>query len=154
MLYQAPPKFPSHPLSHLLSLHTSGTIPNVNSHNTQLGAFDSNLHNQTNSKNSNQTLNVCNGQIGKSFTIAAILGLKKNAAAVAAAVASGENNNNSNNSSFNGVVNLSLNHHRNFSNMHNTSNTALQNLQQLHQQHATAAFASRERTRGTFYKFE
>uniref|UniRef100_A0A1B0GJW4 Homeobox domain-containing protein n=1 Tax=Lutzomyia longipalpis TaxID=7200 RepID=A0A1B0GJW4_LUTLO len=52
----------------------------------------------------NTPLEVVNGNIGKSFTIAAILGLKKNAAAAAAAAAD------NNNRTFEDVMNLSLNH--------------------------------------------
>lgn len=151
MLYQPPPKFQSNPLSHLLSLHanSNGSMTGVNSHSSHSSAFESSLHNQTTHSN-HKTLDVVNGQIGKSFTIAAILGLKK----AAAAAVNGESsiiNNNNNSSSFSDVMNLSLNHHRHFSNHHNTTNNALQSLQQLHQHHAVTGFTPRDRPRGKKY---
>ncbi|GAB0094951.1 GATA zinc finger domain-containing protein 10 [Sergentomyia squamirostris] len=153
-------KFSPNPLSHFLSgVATPGTIPNHHHHHQSsqsLGDIE-NGH--------NTPLEVVNGNIGKSFTIAAILGLKKNA--VAAAAAAVDNNNRS----FEDVMNLSLNHNLNSESSKNTNHygdnqrliglgggnmsrlsgisalsphyhnppSALQSLQQLHQQHSSSA---------------
>lgn len=156
MLHQ-PSKYHPNPLTHLLNLHSTNTSQN---------SPGSNHHHHLDVENTSKTsLDVVHGNIGKSFTIAAILGLKKAAAAA-------ENNN------FNDVMNLSLNqtHLKNVNNFenenrlingngslnlniplgqhynhhhHHNGASALQSLQQLHQHHANSAgFHSRERNRG------
>jgi hypothetical protein len=85
MIYQ-PPKYHSNSFTHFLQLHSSinnnnNSLTNSNrnpedlhgdEHNTKLEIHDSN------SNGSNTSLEVVNDSVGKSFTIAAILGLKKN----------------------------------------------------------------------------
>lgn len=82
MIYQ-PPKYHSNSFTHFLQLHSS-----INN-NSSLGTPHRNaeeLHQDENTKieinensdASNTSLEVVNDSIGKSFTIAAILGLKKN----------------------------------------------------------------------------
>lgn len=88
MLHQ-PSKYHTNPLSHFLALH-SNAKNSINSANNSHIELD----------NSNSTsLDVVNENIGKSFTIAAILGLKQSAAAMEQ----------SNNKDFADVINLSLN---------------------------------------------
>lgn len=162
MLHQ-PSKYHPNPLTHLLNLHSTNASQN---------SPGSNHHHHLDVENNSTTsLDVVHGNIGKSFTIAAILGLKKAAAAA-------ENNN------FNDVMNLSLNHQTHLKNVNNFENenrllngngnlnlniplgqhynhhhhhngtSALQSLQQLHQHHANSAgFHSRERNRGESFKF-
>lgn len=84
MIYQ-PPKYHSNSFTHFLQLHSSinnNSLVNSNRNpeelhhdeHTKLEIHDSN------SNGSNTSLEVVNDSIGKSFTIAAILGLKKNSA--------------------------------------------------------------------------
>lgn len=83
MIYQ-PPKYHSNSFTHFLQLHSS---INSNSSLANLNRSSEELHNgdeqakleihDTSSNTSNTSLEVVNDGIGKSFTIAAILGLKK-----------------------------------------------------------------------------
>ncbi|XP_059620663.1 homeobox protein Hox-C4 [Phlebotomus argentipes] len=152
-------KYPSNPLSHFLSgVSTPGPIASHHHPPVQTLSDLENGH--------NTPLEVVNGSIGKSFTIAAILGLKKNAAAAAAAAAD------NNNRSFEDVMNLSLNHNMSSDSSKSVGHfadnqrlislgasnlprlpgistlsphyahhppSALQSLQQLHQQHSSSA---------------
>lgn len=153
-------KYPTSTLSHFLTgVSAPGNIPSHHHQPTQTLSDLENSH--------NTPLEVVNGSIGKSFTIAAILGLKKNAAAAAAAAAD------NNNRSFEDVMNLSLSHNHLSTDSSKSSNhfaenqrlislagnnltrlpgmsalsphyshhtpSALQSLQQLHQQHSTTA---------------
>ena len=86
MIYQ-PPKYHSNSFTHFLQLHSSinnnnnGTLANTHRNPQDLHSNDEHtkleIH-DTNSNASNTSLEVVNDSIGKSFTIAAILGLKKN----------------------------------------------------------------------------
>lgn len=85
MIYQ-PPKYHSNSFTHFLQLHSSinnnGPLANSHRHPDELHGDEHTkleLH-DTNSNASNTSLEVVNDSIGKSFTIAAILGLKKNSA--------------------------------------------------------------------------
>lgn len=82
MIYQAP-KYHSNSFTHFLQLHSS--ISNNSSANISRNPEESHCDGQAkqeihdnNSNASNTSLEVVNDSIGKSFTIAAILGLKKN----------------------------------------------------------------------------
>lgn len=85
MIYQ-PPKYHSNSFTHFLQLHSSinnNNINNnhslVNSHRHPEGDEHTKLElHDANSNSSNTSLEVVSDSIGKSFTIAAILGLKKN----------------------------------------------------------------------------
>lgn len=109
-----PSKYHSNPLSHFLALHSS----NVSSIGPSSDNSDRNAKIDMDHCNNGQTsLDEISGNIGKSFTIAAILGLKKNAAAVAAAAAMENHHHHhhhhlhhNNNKDFS-VMNLSLNGH-------------------------------------------
>lgn len=83
MIYQ-PPKYHSNSFTHFLQLHSSISNNNSLVHSNRLPE-DSHSDEHTkleihdnNSNGSNTSLEVVNDSIGKSFTIAAILGLKKN----------------------------------------------------------------------------
>lgn len=83
MIYQ-PPKYHSNSFTHFLQLHSSINNNNSLAHNNRLPE-DSQSDDHTkleihdhNSNGSNTSLEVVNDSVGKSFTIAAILGLKKN----------------------------------------------------------------------------
>lgn len=109
-----PSKYHSNPLSHFLALHSS----NVSTIGPSSDSSDRNAKIDMEHCNNTQTsLDEISGNIGKSFTIAAILGLKKNAAAVAAAAAMENHHHHhhhhlqhNNNKDFT-VMNLSLNGH-------------------------------------------
>lgn len=153
MLHQ-PSKYHPNPLTHLLNLHStnaSQNSPGLNHH-----------HHIDVENTSTTSLDVVHGNIGKSFTIAAILGLKKAAAAAdfndvmnlslnQSHLKTGSNFENENRLlSGNGSLNLNIplgqhyNHHH-----HHNGTSALQSLQQLHQHHANSAgFHARERNRG------
>lgn len=84
MIYQ-PSKYHTNSFTHFLQLHSS--INNNNSNTENSGNLEESLsENQNhekldltdNNSSSNTSLEVVNDSIGKSFTIAAILGLKKN----------------------------------------------------------------------------
>lgn len=88
-----PSKYHPNPLSHFLALHSSSA-------NNSMGSGKIDLENSV-----NQTpLDDLSGSVGKSFTIAAILGLKKNATA-------GTMDHLDPNSKDFAVMNLSLNNH-------------------------------------------
>lgn len=88
MIYQPPKYHHSNSFSHFLQLHSS--INNNNSNGTSIvnsnqpqnddEQIDSKMDIHDDASNSNTSLEVVNDSIGKSFTIAAILGLKKNSA--------------------------------------------------------------------------
>lgn len=83
MIYQ-PPKYHSNSFTHFLQLHSSINNNNsLNSNRSSEEQLNKNEHTKleihdNNSNGSNTSLEVVNDGIGKSFTIAAILGLKKN----------------------------------------------------------------------------
>lgn len=79
MIYQ-PPKYHSNSFTHFLQLHsTINSNSLANSLRTAEGDEQTKLElHDSNSNTSNTSLEVVNESIGKSFTIAAILGLKKN----------------------------------------------------------------------------
>lgn len=89
MIYQ-PPKYHSNSFSHFLQLHSSinnNSTNNNNNNNRQNQQSPSDddpndskldMNDDTTSNASNTSLEVVNESMGKSFTIAAILGLKKN----------------------------------------------------------------------------
>lgn len=83
MIYQ-PPKYHSNSFTHFLQLHSSinnnnGSLANTNQNPEDLNDAHAKLEILDNNSNaSNTSLEVVNDSIGKSFTIAAILGLKKN----------------------------------------------------------------------------
>lgn len=86
MIYQ-PPKYHSNSFTHFLQLHSSinnnnsGSLAHTHRNPEDLHSNDDHtkleIH-DNNSNASNTSLEVVNDNIGKSFTIAAILGLKKN----------------------------------------------------------------------------
>jgi hypothetical protein len=84
MIYQ-PPKYHSNSFTHFLQLHSSinnnnNGLANVNRNPADVSGDEHTkleLH-DSNSNASNTSLEVVNDSVGKSFTIAAILGLKKN----------------------------------------------------------------------------
>lgn len=99
-MLQNPSKCCQNPLSQFFVIHSSQSI-------SQSVSIKNEMENET----KNQThLDSLNGSIGKSFTIAAILGLKKNAAA------SMEHHRNQKEFS---VMNLSLNNHNIMKNSYN-----------------------------------
>lgn len=79
MIYQQP-KYHSNSFTHFLQLHSSINNNNslVNPHRHPEDEHAKLEIHDTNSNASNTSLEVVNDSIGKSFTIAAILGLKKN----------------------------------------------------------------------------
>lgn len=88
MIYQPPKYHHSNSFSHFLQLHSSTNNNNsnqiANSNRQQLSEAEQNdskleIHDEA-SNASNTSLEVVNDSIGKSFTIAAILGLKKDSA--------------------------------------------------------------------------
>lgn len=91
MIYQPPKYHHSNSFSHFLQLHSSinannnnnsNSIVNSNQPQTDDDQNDSkwDIHDDGASNSSNTSLEVVNDSIGKSFTIAAILGLKNNSA--------------------------------------------------------------------------
>lgn len=89
MIYQPPKYHHSNSFSHFLQLHSSINNNNsnqiTNSNRQQQTEDEQNdskleIHDDGASNASNTSLEVVNDSIGKSFTIAAILGLKKNSA--------------------------------------------------------------------------
>lgn len=96
-MLQNPSKCHQNPLSHFFALHSSQSI------NHQSMSVKNEMEHETNHRTH---LDSFNGNIGKSFTIAAILGLKKNAAAAM----EHHHHHHHNNKDF-AVMNLSLNNH-------------------------------------------
>lgn len=89
MIYQPPKYHHSNSFSHFLQLHSTINANNGNTNNSIANRVptddeqnDSKLdiHDDGTSNASNTSLEVVNDSVGKSFTIAAILGLKKNSA--------------------------------------------------------------------------
>lgn len=83
MIYQPPKYHHSNSFSHFLQLHSSISNNSANRQQSPTVDDDQNdskldMHDDTASNASNTSLEVVNESMGKSFTIAAILGLKKN----------------------------------------------------------------------------
>ncbi|XP_055382807.1 homeobox protein B-H1-like [Condylostylus longicornis] len=156
-MLQHPSKYHPNPLSHFLALQNQHVAHQQVTHHSNYHHTSSQLHHLNAAVNSSL-------DVGKSFTIAAILGLQKNA------IEQRQNQhhnphsiNHHHRNDFNNVMNLSLNSH----NLHThqqqlqiqisannhlkfnhfaaavaNAPSALQSLQQLHQHHVTAAAAA------------